>query len=280
MTPTPPEGLAEYPSGIAVNADGRVWITGRPWSSPPVLPPPDPRAPVVAVYGDGVLTKYAFETIPGWPADLVDRTLSVNGTPTKTVTFPGPILAAPDGRIWFGACTVTFPSGANGRQDGTLSVLEGALGGPNRTLSLRTVRTGACPEGLAYAHSTLWFTEPGAYAIGSVDKRLLTKPAFVPTDLHPTGPIVATPSGIWFAGKTGASSWLGVNPDPNHEGLGQLHPDGTVSAYLTSVTPGFNGSGVDGLTVGPDGNVWFTEAGGAGAIAHIQLGIASGKKQR
>ncbi len=123
----------------------------------------------------------------------------------------------------------------------------------------------------------MWFTEPDADRIGRItpDGRL---------QLFPTGKgsgplaIAAGPDGnVWFT-ENGHGTWGG-------NGIGRITPQGII-ATLRVRPPARSVRtllGLEGITAGPDGNVWFTESAAnrigritpAGVVTEFSEGLGS-----
>ena len=95
----------------------------------------------------------------------------------------------------------------------------------------------------------LWFTQGATNLIGSVS----TGGSFAawPGLSAPAGGIVTDGSAVWV-----------TQPDAN--GIARITSTGTVTEFWLTT-----GSRPTGITVGPDGNLWFTEAGEQAQIGRI-----------
>jgi streptogramin lyase len=228
------------PQGVTSGPDGNIWFTEL-W---------DPgglgRLNFTGGTANGSVTEFTGGVTSGFHANRL----------------PQGITSSPDGNIWF---TEGANPGALGRltSNGTVTELTGGVA-PGFTANEvpREITTG--PDG------KIWFTE-GPYnsagAVGRVNGDGTVSeytggvtPGFT-AGLNPQG-IATGPDGhIWF---TEAGNHL------EGGGVGRVNGDGTVSEFAGGVTPGFTANQIPtGITTGPDGNVWFTENSGPGAVARI-----------
>jgi virginiamycin B lyase len=135
----------------------------------------------------------------------------------------------PDGRIWF----TEFSAGKVGAIDTEGRISEAALG------------SSVYPENLTSGPGGyVWYTERGAQAIEALDQdENVVRHISLMTP--PTGIGVAADGSIWFTEIFAAK-------------IGHLQSDGTFVEYGASwlVGPVI-------ITAGPDGNMWFADAGGS-----------------
>lgn len=206
---------------------------------------------------------------------------------TKTVTsgrLPGALVAGKDGNLWFtegpsgsqriGRITTTgvvteisiAPSTAENltvASDGTIWFADGngpRIGSltPQGVVTSTMLLQSSAPRELATGpDSNLWFTDAQNNAIVRVTPRGTVTSFPLPTPDAAPWKITAGPgSSLWFtefhAGK-----------------IGRITEAGTITEYPVSDVVG-----PDGIGVGPDNTVWFTEispASGDGAIGRITL---------
>ncbi|HZL18198.1 MAG TPA: hypothetical protein VFG23_10670 [Polyangia bacterium] len=147
--------------------------------------------------------------------------------PFPTAAMDASITVGANGNIWFVEGGITYPQVAR------ISVSGVATEFPIPTLNSN-------PQGIAAgADGNIWFAENGK--IG----RMTTSGAATVEFSIPGGiSYLVTPGpdgNIWFTGGNGS--------DPI---IGNITPDGTVTAFPVSSVP-------NGITSGPDGNIWFTE---------------------
>jgi streptogramin lyase len=173
--------------------------------------------------------------------------------PLPAYTEPYGITVGPDNNLWiteagFGQIVEMHTDGSLG----TTVTLPGAT--PSDSRSPHSITTG--PDG------NLWVTEaaPGRANIarittaGSVTEFPL--PKTIATDYAQPEDIVSGPdSNLWFTIPGDADYPMGRTP-VTHSELGRITTTGSIS-YFTVPTPF---SSPYGLTVGPDGALWFTEA--------------------
>jgi streptogramin lyase len=107
----------------------------------------------------------------------------------------------------------------------------------------------------------LWFTEPGNNAVaritpgGTITEFTL---AGLQANSRPMDIVSSLSTGVLYFTENGVGR------------IGSIDPlAGDAAAILASLTqsavvPSGSGAGVDGITEGPDGNLWFTEGSGAG----------------
>jgi virginiamycin B lyase len=248
---TPTGGISEFPAGnaepemITSGPDGNLWFTqgngkgqiGRitPTGKTTFFPVPT-QFPGLAGIAQGPDGNLWFTESQG-SANQIGRI-----TPAGVVTeFPIPtpncvpfgIIAGPDNALWF---TESFDNIAGqvdkiGRITTSGTVTEFTI--PTVNAVPTAITTG--PDG------NLWFDEAVANKIGRIT---------------PTGTITefAVPAaGHVFAGLTvGADGNLYFGATNS---IGQITIAGTVTEFPISAS-----AQVEGITKGPDGNIWFTEA--------------------
>lgn len=246
-------GIAEFPLGeqreataIVGGPGGNLWFVandgsvGRisPTGQVEEFPPPrhysEPRD--IAAGADGNL----------WVTTLhgVNRV-----TPSGGVTEfrfprrdeePGQIVAGPDGDLWF---TLTLRQRANGAghppvpaasawivritTSGEMTKLP--LSGPARGEEF--VRGGITTT----SDGSVWFTDPSTRRIGRIDPRGRVEETRLADS--PYGIAADPDGGIWFA---------------SHRSIGRVSPSGELSEFHGAPSVARQ------MTVGPDGNLWFT----------------------
>jgi streptogramin lyase len=275
----PPAGSAAgtasttpHPTAITAGPDGALWFTGIPGEigrittagvvtefALPAVPPPAGSKPGTAgtlatasaivagpdgalwftgVPGEigristtGVVTEFAVPEIPP-PAG------SKPGTPGTAAT-PTSITVGPDGALWFGE------NGAIGRIATAGTIEQFPLANSSGTVDDIT----AGPDG------ALWFTEQFPTELNSL-ARITTSgaiteyPGLVPNNV---GSMIEGPDGnLWL---TEAPPAVGFGNGP-YVTICRITPAGTFTAFNV---PG-NFDTIGGLTPGPGGNLWFTEA--------------------
>jgi len=212
FTSNGPLNFPGFARGMAAGPDGNIWLTDSD------------RNEIGRVALDGTVTGgYKLGTYTGFPI------------PTAN-SFPVPIVAGPDGNLWFveqnnggriGRCTLQGivtdyplpgPSGqqwtiASGR-DGNLWLSNSPFDGSHVARIVRVT-----PQGVATPFALAATISVGNLAAGDDDN-------------------------IWFIEKSATAS-----------GIGRITPDGVITdTWLTA-----KNSAMD-LALGPDGNIWFTES--------------------
>jgi len=238
------------PQGITPGPDGNLWFTE---SVSNMIGRITPR---------GAVTEFPLPTAysnpwgitPGPDGNLWFTGLDMIGriTPSGTVTeFPLPVDSSPvgivagrDGNLWF-----TAPgSDKIGRITSSGSITEFPLppGGSNP----QWITAG--PDG------NLWFTDPGNSEIGRVTLRGTITEFPLPETTAITFPIgiTAGPDGnLWFTEEIGKV--LGSHIQVISNQIGRITPGGVITRFSLPAATG--NSGLQGITTGPDGNLWFTE---------------------
>jgi streptogramin lyase len=220
-----PGTVTEYSKGVSPKAE--------PWE---ITAGPD---------GNVWFTENGFETTLGAIARI---------TPAGTVTefrsglpeLSGPegITTGADGNVWF-----TDAVGAIGRITTSGAITEFSKG----------LSAGAFPDAItAGPDGNLWFTD-AVGRIGRITPEGSIKEYPLPAEWqneHPDG-IAAGPDGnLWFAEYGQYDSEKGVERYVGG-GIGRISPvTGAIEEY-----PAPSGSLPNGMAEGPDGNMWFAEAG-------------------
>ncbi len=255
------------PTGITKGADGNLWFTESGSNA------------VGRITPAGVVTEFSLAALGAGngPIDIVSdpansllyfteknvgRIGGINplagsdalilASETQSAVVPsgdgagvGRITLGPDGNLWFTEASVNRVGNINP----TLTTINEFSTG---------ITAGAAPTNIVSgAGGALWFTEFGNNAVG----RITT--AGVVTEFS-------------LAGLQAASGPFDIASDPtNHllyfteQGVGRIgsiNPSaGSDAAILASetqtpVVPSGDGAAVNGITLGPDGNLWFTEA--------------------
>jgi streptogramin lyase len=154
-------------------------------------------------------------------------------------TGPSNITAGPDGKLWFAEYDVNRVASIT--TTGTVTEFPTSGTNPNAIT--------AGPDG------NIWFTELNGNMIGKITPSGTLTEYPVPTSTSNPSGITTGPDGnIWFT-EWGADK-IGVF-NPNSPGI--------ITEYLLPANalppgpPGTSNSGPQSITVGPDGNLWFTE---------------------
>jgi virginiamycin B lyase len=224
-------------------------------------------------------------------------------------TQAGGITTGTDGALWFTEAYDTSGSvggGTLGDAIGRITTSGAATAFPVPTPNAYAQGIAAGPDG------ALWFTETNADKIGQITVAGAITEFAVPTAASEPWKITAGPDGaMWFtehqtnkigrittAGAiteftipAGGQPW-GITAGPDGalwftEGFGPVLGRLTVAGVFSNLgepIPSYNGSGEApaqppdprGITVGPDGALWFTEAG-INAIFRVGLSPTAGR---
>jgi virginiamycin B lyase len=125
----------------------------------------------------------------------------------------------------------------------TVTMFDTGLAGNSRLYDIT-----AGPDG------NLWFTDPGANAIGRITPQgeitefsegLSTQTGAYPPQYGPAAIGSGSDGNLWFT-------------EPGRNLIGRITPQGHITEFSQGLTPGADPLGI---TAGPDGNLWFTEPG-------------------
>jgi len=176
----------------------------------------------------------------------------------KHPSHTGSILIGSMMTICLAACTGSTSGPVIGPQTG--NVTEYALNSDPSTPSR--------PLGVAVGPDrNIWFTEFDADGIGVLNLSTLaiTHYPLPSAGSNPTHLMMGPDGRLWFT-ETGPMDTDPTDTGPNN--LGQITSDGEISEIQLPV----NDSDPTGITLGPDGNVWFTE----GATGDVRRSTAEG----
>jgi streptogramin lyase len=194
----------------------------------------------------GVLVVAALAFAAASPAAA--QAAVVTEFPLTTGEHPGTPVAGPDGDVWF-AISGTTPGIGRVTSNGSIAEFGSSDG----------LNPGADPTEIALgADGNLWFTDHGTTpAIGRIT------PAGNINEYPLAGPmgpqlIVAAPGGdLWF-----------VDYEAGVASIARITPAGTITGFGAS--HGLNaGSEPNAMTLGPEGDMWFTDAGSTYAIGKV-----------
>jgi streptogramin lyase len=255
-TPTASSG----PASITAGPDGNLWFTERGASKIGVINPTthvisEFSTPTAGSLPEGItagpdgnlwFTEEGQATVPGTPSQIGvinPTTHAISEFPTPTANSqPFAITAGPDGNLWF---TETGLPGQFGViNPSTHAITE--IAGPSFFSLMLGITAG--PDG------NLWFTEANPGKVGEINPSTHAISDFaLPPGAWPLG-ITAGPDGnLWFTESIGNK-------------VGEIKPsthavnEFTVPTALPSPTGPAPNFGPWGITSGPDGNLWFTEA--------------------
>jgi len=259
--------IVEYPVQSTlgpgpITASGEVWFAlpnddkvGQISSTGKVtlydLPPPyeEPRG-ITSGPNDTVWFTEAGGHSGGEGIASITQSGAITSFPVPAGTHPLGITLGPDGNLWFTTGGFPYQIGQM-TPSGSVTIFPATLDEPGREIV-----TG--PDG------NLWFTEDG-FANGSSGViGIMTTSGTLTEYTLPTDPgrvsaargITVGPDGnLWF---TWTEAAFPASP-PFSGSIGRITPTGTITRF--PLPPGGDSS-VWGITRGPDGNVWFTNAGG------------------
>lgn len=105
----------------------------------------------------------------------------------------------------------------------------------------------------------VWFTEFVAGRIGRIapDGTVTEFSAGMPADGHPDGLVVGPDGNLWFTISASTVDPIGPCNPTGHDSIGRITPTGTISTFATPTAQ----AKPSGITVGPDGALWFAESG-------------------
>ena len=160
---------------------------------------------------------------------------------TSTTQSAGPIIAGPDGALW-------FLTGGNTIGRITTSGVVSAFTGPGIASPVDIVDG---PDG------ALWFTNEGNNSIGRITTSGIVTDFTDPTITNPSGLAVGPDGALWFTNKGTNSGGTFVGSS-----IGRITTDGVVSNYTVPSI-----SAADAITAGPDGALWFEDGNSIGRIS-------------
>jgi streptogramin lyase len=273
--PIPTSYFGPGPSSIANGPDGNLWFTLS--VAPVCFFDPCPLAPVDAIgriTPAGVATQFAIPTPSSEPADITagpDGNLwfTEQGgnnigvvTPAGVITeYPIPtansspvgIAKGPDGNLWFtesGANNIAriTPAGAVTEFPGTTGFAHAIASGPDGNLWF-TEFIDSCDG---------FFCEPANAMIGRIAPDGVISEFPLPTGTSSLYGIASGPDGnLWF---TENNFLVG---DIVGGKIGRATPSGAITEFTVSAATAVS-SYPQGITNGPDGNLWFTDSGSNG----------------
>lgn len=240
------QGLRQYgvlPTKVVVGSDGTAWIGGRGCGIAKISPA-------------GIYSQFC-------PAEADNYNRSGDYGADH-------LVLGPDGAFW-------FFDGQNNRfgrvtTTGAYTFFSNVIS-PNAGLAGMT----AGPDG------NMWFTECSLGRIGRITPSgVVTEFSAGMTAKSCPQNIVAGPDGnLWFT-EASLSSYLGTPPPytpggiTNRNAIGRITPAGVITEFGEET---LYSAGLTAITLGPDGNLWFTEGSGnrvgritpAGVITEFKL---------
>jgi uncharacterized protein (TIGR03437 family) len=273
--PLPKTAITEVPLNITSGPDGNLWFTLRGF-------PAIGRITVL-----GVVTEFSYPSTEaaGSPQDIaagpdgnlwftefelgqIGRITTagvITLFPAPSGSHPSAIVAGPDGNLWFtdgasvGKVTTAGvvtefatpsgydPLGITAGPDGNLWFAEGAGSiGKITTAGVITEYPLPAPSSVpqhiaAGPDGNLWFTEEQGIDIGRITTAgVITE---FPSEYIQALGITSRSDGLWFID---GNNYIGI-----------ITPSGSITEFPIPT----QASNPSGITVGPDGNIWFTELG-------------------
>jgi virginiamycin B lyase len=215
------------PSASTVGPDGNLWFTDIKNSS-------GTRPAVAQITPAGVITEFAT---------------------TSGYSSASALRLGPDGNLWFTESSPSssgIPTASVGRITPAGVITEFPLNSTDNVVSTLTVG----PD------QNLWFstaasTNSGASAtIGRITPTGMVSEFALPATYSTASSLTAGPDGnLWFSNEVNAMDGPPAEFDGSSIAIGRITPTGTISEYPIASDPG----GTSTLTVGPDGNLWFSE---------------------
>ncbi|HEV3154458.1 MAG TPA: hypothetical protein VGZ02_11690 [Candidatus Baltobacteraceae bacterium] len=144
----------------------------------------------------------------------------------------------------------------------TNSVTHTAQSAQTGTPALHAFTAGVTPGFLSTAHAwdiapgpndSVWFTDTGTPAIGSIEAGTVREYTGLPANARPYSIVVAPNRMAWFTDSGTAS-------------IGRISPAGVVKEFSN---PRLSGSFPQDVTIAPDGSVWFIAVGTTAFLAHV-----------
>jgi streptogramin lyase len=189
----------------------------------------------------------------------VSRAATLTEYPLAAGSGPSGIVVGPDVRLWFTDASVS--------EVGVIG-LDGTFGGPF------SVTTAATPTAIARGpDGNLWFVEKTNNAVGRITPMGTVTEFSLAALQANSGPlqIALGPNGLIYFTEANVDRIAAINP--------LAGSDVAILASLTesAIVPSGNGAGAAGLmgiTPGPDGKLWFTEAA-VSRVGNVTTGLAT-----
>jgi streptogramin lyase len=277
-----PHTSSSSPGDLTVGPDGNLWFTETSFGSTGIVT----GSAIGRITPAGAFTEFPLPAGHGSPGDL---TVGPDGNLWFIEYFPREYPSSPPppfgkiGRITPSGAITEFPLPDNG-SSGDLTVgPDGNLWFPDSTGIGRITPAGALTEFPLPAYDSdpgdltvgpdgnLWF--PMESAVGPAIYRITPSGALTefPLPAGDSGPgdLTVGPDGnLWFTdvlfSSSSSSSGLRGTTQLGAITIGRITPSGT----LTDFPAAFSSTAGPSLTVGPDGNLWFTDIWAA-AIGRI-----------
>lgn len=267
------------PEGITAGSDGGVWFTDDSGNIGRIDPTTKEFAmlftslagtvrPTSIVTGpDGNLwfTNEGTQDSSGNQIDASIASISTSGRwaggiyRDPGIIQPAGITSGPDGRLWFtnqSAQTVCPPCGT----PSTIGQINPSTGQITYSTDSSLDQPAAITTG---PDGALWFTNSGGGALGNSIGRITTDGTFSGpyegNGMYAPGGLVSGPDGaLWFTNSGGGSG------NPNYSSIGRITTSGAISAFKNSNPPNWDIAQPFAITLGPDGNLWYTNNGWGG----------------
>ncbi len=256
------------PQSITNGPDGNLWFTEgkaigefnpttHAFTETPI--PSGSQALVITSGSDGNLWFTEFPSAGANNLGEINPTthaISEFVAPYATSGIPTGITSGPDGNLWFTGFQNTI---------GTFNPMTHAGAEFSVPVHVSSPTVGLVSDGLTGITTgpdgNLWFTETMANRVGMINPTthaiadfFLPTPNSYPSSImsSPDGNLVFTEAGRlnFYLGGGFVTTPLGVSA------IGEINP--ATHAITTVPTPSVNTNAL-GITVGPDGNLWFTE---------------------
>ena len=239
-------GVADAASGERGSSEASTavdWVEARPGLDSLDVPIPMDSS-------DG---QSASDSVDGSPI-VATETPTIVQFPVPTVgiydSLPTFIAAGSDGNMWFTSSNRNSISRIT--PDGVITELAIPTGG---------YMTKSCGPGdlVLGPDGSLWFPEVSAGKIASITPQgVFTELAIPAPGSIGNNMVFGADGALWF-------------PE-NKDAIGRMALDGTLTEYSVPLVPQANWTTEqpEGIVIGPDGNIWFADAGG-GDIARMSL---------
>ena len=253
-----PQGCVD-PASIVTAPDGNLWFTELAGAGN-AIGQLNPNTGQVTIHDAGITPSsepwgitvgadnnlWFTENVPGGRIGRITTSGAVTEFPIATTSnAPFGITSGPDGNLWFteqvygGAPTKVGVMDTNGRMLTEIDIAGSGVG----------------LSGITVAGSRVWFTETTANSIGWIDA---TAKTFNPST-QLVGDGTGGPSSIVFR----ADGFL-YFVEAGNNSIGRIdagNPPSSVGTHFSVPTSGAfsKGSPPQGITVGPDGAIWFVE---------------------
>ena len=234
-----------------VDQIGRMTLDGTNTNEYSTAPGSGPYGMTLASDGNVWFAEYNTGQIAN--ISTLGAVTQLGATATQNPAF----ITSAGNAVWF----TEFNNGGAGRI-GTMMTSGG---------SVTEYDDGSGPWGITAANGQLWFAESVSGAIGH-----FTTAGGTPTETalastaNPYNITVGPDGAIWFS----ECASFGKPASPNQDRIGRIDP---ATGNLTNEYPVTQGSCPNGITTGPDGNIWFVENGYLDANGNLAGGAAIGK---